>query len=158
MRKTFVYVIVIGILIGAGILASNSEKVKSFVISLNAECDSYRNHHKSVDGWYYSVESISSEPTTGKTFIIGRNMQPKVSTSKDGVVSISLEPNDRLREIEVPKKTAGLKSVGAYFTVKTVDGTPTLIYFPSDREVITHMLNARGSDTSPPVAIAVKGK
>lgn len=141
--RTIVYLTIIATLVGGFVLLGRNEKLKSAVTSFNAERDSYRSHHRPQDGWYYSIESVSTEPVSKKVFIIGRNMQPTMSTSKDGAVTVSLQPNGQLREIEVPSKTAGLKSVGAYFTVKTVDGTPTLIYFPNEQEVIKHMIQSR---------------
>lgn len=140
--RIFGYLLVIAILVGGFTFVSRNEKLKSVAASFNAERDSYRSHHRPQDGWYYSVESISTEPISKKTFIIGRNMQPKFNTSKDGVL-VSLEPNGRLYEVEVPMKTAGIKSIKAFFTVKTVDGKPTLIYFPSEQEVIKSMIQAR---------------
>lgn len=141
------YIAIIAILVGGFTFVARNEKLKSVLTSFNNERDAYRTHHRPVEGWYYSVEATSPSED-GKVFIIGRNMQPRMNTTKSGEVSISLEPNDRLREIEVPVKTSRLKSVGVYFTVKTVDGEPILIYFPSEREVITHMLHASDTTTS----------
>lgn len=138
--------VVIAGIVGVIALVGRNEKLKSSINSFNAERDAYRSHHKPVEGWYYSVESVSTEPVSKKTFIIGRNMQPLLKKLEDGTVSISLEPNGRLYEVEVPVRTAGLKSVGAYFTVKTVDRKRTLIYFPNEQEVIKSMIHAR--DTS----------
>lgn len=141
MKKSYWFIVVIiAALVGGAIYTGRTQKIKDLVCSFTAERDAYRAHHKPTAGWYYSVEAISTEPTSGKTFIIGRNMQPKMSTARDGSVSISLEPNGKLEEVEVPNKTAGLKTSGIYFTVSNVNGIPTLIYFPSDREVVVHML------------------
>lgn len=141
MKKAFRILFILAIIGTVGFFGiSATNKGMKCVDYFNGDLATYQSHHKPVTNWYYSVETSSVDGD--KTFIIGRNIQPVMKTVKNAEVSISLEPNDKLREIEVPAKKVGLKAGALFFTVKTVDGVPTLIYFPNEREVIKSMIHA----------------
>ena len=145
MKKLFriaTYMLTIAVLVGGMAFFARNEKLRKVAVSFNAERDAYRSHHQPTPNWYYSVVSVTTEGD--KTFIIGRNMQSVVETTAKGVVTISLRENGKLREIEVPSKKVGLETGGPkFFTVKTVEGVPTLIYFVTEQSVIQSMIQAR---------------
>ncbi len=149
MKKAFRILFILAVIAGlgyAGVKYGNVAitTVNQFADSPYNEMQTYRKHHRPVEGSYYEI--VATSTTDGKVFIIAQNVKMKITSNKAGDSIVETEKHGSIREVEVPANKVGALN-GSYFTVRVVDGKLATIYFVSEHELLRHALNVNTSST-----------